>query len=136
MDIIIFLTEQWLLVSLMCALIYIYAWREKSKAGTSLSVHQLTALLNKGESALVDIRDAAEFKAGHIVDAINIPHSKVEKQLADFAKFQGKTIILVDKMGQHTGNAGRLLRANGYEVARLDGGIADWQGQNLPLIKS
>lgn len=135
MDIIIFLTEQWLLVSLMCVLIYIYAWREKSKAGATLSVHQMTALLNKGESVLVDIRDAAEFKVGHIVDAINIPHNKVEKQLGDFAKFQGKTIILVDKMGQHTGNAGRLLRANGYDVARLDGGIADWQGQNLPLVK-
>ena len=135
MDIIIFLTEQWLLVSLMCVLIYIYAWREKSKAGATLSVHQMTALLNKGESVLVDIRDAAEFKVGHIVDAINIPHNKVEKQLADFAKFQGKTIILVDKMGQHTGNAGRLLRANGYDVVRLDGGIADWQGQNLPLVK-
>ena len=135
MDIIIFLTEQWLLVSLMCVLIYIYAWREKSKAGATLSVHQMTALLNKGESVLVDIRDAAEFKVGHIVDAINIPHNKVEKQLADFAKFQSKTIILVDKMGQHTGNAGRLLRANGYDVARLDGGIADWQGQNLPLVK-
>ena len=135
MDIIIFLTEQWLLVSLMCVLIYIYAWREKSKAGATLSVHQMTALLNKGESVLVDIRDAAEFKVGHIVDAINIPHNKLEKQLADFAKFQGKTIILVDKMGQHTGNAGRLLRANGYDVARLDGGIADWQGQNLPLVK-
>ena len=135
MDIIIFLTEQWLLVSLMCVLIYIYAWREKSKAGATLSVHQMTALLNKGESVLVDIRDAAEFKVGHIVDAINIPHNKLEKQLADFAKFQGKTIILVDKMGQHTGNAGRLLRANGYDVVGLDGGIADWQGQNLPLVK-
>ncbi|MFC4362657.1 rhodanese-like domain-containing protein [Simiduia curdlanivorans] len=135
MDIIIFLTEQWLLVSLMCVLVYIYLWREKSKAGASLSVHQVTALVNKGESVLVDIRDAAEFKVGHIVDAINIPHNKVEKQLADFAKFQGKTIILVDKMGQHTGNAGRLLRAQGYDVVRLDGGIADWQGQNLPLVK-
>ncbi|MDN3637411.1 rhodanese-like domain-containing protein [Simiduia curdlanivorans] len=131
----IFLTEQWLLVSLMCVLVYIYLWREKSKAGASLSVHQVTALVNKGESVLVDIRDAAEFKVGHIVDAINIPHNKVEKQLADFAKFQGKTIILVDKMGQHTGNAGRLLRAQGYDVVRLDGGIADWQGQNLPLVK-
>ena len=135
MDIIIFLTEQWLLVSVLCVLIYIYMWREKQKAGTSLSVHQLTALLNKGDSVLIDIRDAAEFKVGHIVDAINIPHNKIEKQLADFAKYQGKTIILVDKIGQHTGNAGRLLRANGYDVARLDGGIADWQGQNLPLVK-
>ncbi|BFM13134.1 rhodanese-like domain-containing protein [Simiduia litorea] len=135
MDIIIFLTEQWLLVSLMCVLVYIYLWREKSKAGTSLSVHQVTALVNKGGSVLIDIRDAAEFKVGHIVDAINIPHSKVEKQLSDFAKFKDKTIILVDKMGQHTGNAGRLLRAHGYDVVRLDGGIADWQGQNLPLVK-
>lgn len=136
MEIISFLTEQWLLVSALCVVIYVYIWREGAKAGPSLSVHQMTALLNKGDAVLVDIRDNAEFKLGHIVDAINVPHGKIEKQLADFAKYQGKTIVLVDKLGQHTGNAGRLLRSKGYDVARLNGGIAEWQGQNLPLVKT
>lgn len=136
MDIIVFLTEQWLLVSLFCALGYIYLWREKTKAGASLSVHELTALVNGGNAVLVDLRDPAEYKTGHIVDAINVPHNKLEKQLGVLEKYQGKTLVLVDKLGQHTGHAGRLLRDKGYEVARLNGGIAEWQGQNLPLVKS
>ncbi|WP_183909198.1 rhodanese-like domain-containing protein [Simiduia aestuariiviva] len=131
----IFLTEQWLLVSLLCLLVYVYFWREGAKAGANLSIHQMTTLINKGDAVLIDIRDAAEFKAGHIVDAINIPHAKLEKQLAELEKFQGKTLVLVDKLGQHTGHAGRMLRAKGYDVSRLGGGMAEWQGQNLPLVK-
>lgn len=135
MEVLVFLSEQWLLVSVLCVLIYVYAWREKAKSGTGLSVHQLTLQLNQGESVLIDIRDSAEFKLGHIVDAINIPHNKLAQRVEEFAKYQDKTIILVDKLGQHVGNAGRLLRSKGYQVARLEGGIAEWQGLNLPLIK-
>ncbi|UTA49614.1 rhodanese-like domain-containing protein [Simiduia sp. 21SJ11W-1] len=131
----IFLTEQWMLVSLLILLIYVYFWREGQKAGATLSIHQMTTLVNKGDAVLVDIRDAADYKAGHIVDAINIPHNKLEKQLDELGKYAGKTLVLVDKLGQHTGHAGRLLRAKGLEVARLSGGMAEWQGQNLPLVK-
>ena len=135
MDLIIFFTEQWMLVGILVVLGYVYVWREGAKAGAKLSIHQMTALINKGDAVLVDIRDAAEFKAGHIVDAINVPHNKLEKQIGDFAKFKGKTVILVDKLGQHTGHAGRLLRGKGYDAVRLGGGMAEWQGQNLPLVK-
>lgn len=135
MDFIIFLTEQWLLVAMLALLVYVYFWREGAKAGVTLSIHQMTALINKGDAVLIDIRDAAEYKAGHIVDAINLPHNKLEKEADALAKHQGKTLVLVDKLGQHTGAAGRLLRAKGFDVARLGGGMAEWQGQNLPLVK-
>lgn len=135
MDLIIFLTEQWLLVAMLALLVYVYFWREGAKAGTTLSIHQMTALINKGDAVLIDIRDAAEYKAGHIVDAVNVPHNKLEKEADALAKHQGKTLVLVDKLGQHTGAAGRLLRAKGFDVARLGGGMAEWQGQNLPLVK-
>jgi rhodanese-related sulfurtransferase len=48
---------------------------------------------------------------------------------------KSKTLILVDKMGQHAGAAGRLLKAEGFTVNRLEGGMTEWQNQNLPLVK-
>ncbi len=134
MDLFVFVSEQWMLVSLLCVLVYVYAWNEKAKGGKSLSTHGMTLLVNKGDAVVVDLREAAEFKNGHIVDAINIPHNKVAERMSELAKFKEKTVVLVDKMGQHTGNAGRALRKEGYEVNRLEGGMSEWQNQNLPLV--
>lgn len=135
MDVFNFVSEQWMLVSLLIALLYAYVWTEKIKGGPTLSIHSATRVINSGEAIVVDLRDAKEFKTGHIVDAMNIPHNKLKDQLTQLEAQKSKTLILVDKMGQHAGNAGRLLKAEGFTVNRLEGGISEWQNQNLPLVK-
>lgn len=130
-----FISEQWMLVSVLVALAYAYAWTEKQKGGVTISHHQLTRLVNDGNAVVVDLRDAAEFKAGHVVDALNIPHAKLSDRIAELTSHQSKTIVLVDKMGHHAGAAGRVLKAKGFEVNRLEGGMTDWQTNNLPVVK-
>ena len=70
-----------------------------------------------------------------LVDAVNIPHAKINDRIGELAGHKDKTIVLVDKMGHHAGAAGRILKAKGFEVNRLDGGMTDWQSNNLPLVK-
>lgn len=135
MDVFNFVSEQWMLVSLLIVLLYAYVWTEKIKGGPTLSIHSATRVINSGEAIVVDLREAKEFKTGHIVDAMNIPHNKLKDQLTQLEAQKSKTLILVDKMGQHAGNAGRLLKAEGFTVNRLEGGISEWQNQNLPLVK-
>ncbi len=135
MDVFNFVSEQWMLVSLLIVLLYAYVWTEKIKGGPTLSIHSATRVINRGEAIVVDLREAKEFKTGHIVDAMNIPHNKLKDQLTQLEAQKSKTLILVDKMGQHAGNAGRLLKAEGFTVNRLEGGISEWQNQNLPLVK-
>lgn len=132
---IIFVAEQWLLVSLLLALVVVYFWTEGRRSGVTLSVHSATRLINKGEAIVVDLRDAKEFQAGHIVDSLSIPHNKLAEQLPQLESHRNKTLILVDKMGQHAGAAGRTLKAKGFTVNRLQGGISEWQAQSLPLVK-
>jgi rhodanese-related sulfurtransferase len=131
----IFASEQWLLVSLLFALVIAYFWTEGRKGGATLSIHSATRLINKGEAVVVDLREAKEYQAGHIVDALSIPHNKLAEQLPLLDSHKDKTLILVDKMGQHAGAAGRLLKTKGFTVSRLQGGISEWQAQNLPLVK-
>jgi rhodanese-related sulfurtransferase len=131
----VFISQEWLLVSTLVVLIYIYAWRERIKSGRPISVHEVTQLLNKDAAVLLDVRDAAEFKAGHIVGAINIPHSKVAAELDKLESHKSKIIIVADKLGQHAGMVGRMLEKQGFVVRRLSGGLAEWQAQNLPLVK-
>lgn len=135
MDFFIFASEQWLLLSIFLLLIYAFIWRESSKGGKSISHHQLTRLINADEAYVLDIRDSKEFDAGHIAGAANIPFSKVKERVSELESKRGKLIVLVDKMGQHTGSIGRDLTRLGFNINRLSGGMTEWVNEKLPTIK-
>lgn len=124
-----------MLVGLLAALIIAYSLRERVKSGLPVSPNELTALVNSEKAVVVDIRPSAEYKAGHLVDSLNVPYERINSDLGLLEKHKSKTIILVDKMGQYSGTVGRQLIKAGYDVRRLSGGISEWQGQNLPLVK-
>lgn len=131
----VFITEQWLLVSILSVLVVALFIVESRKGGAALSHHQATRLLNDNQAVVVDVRESKEFSSGHIVDAINIPFAKLNERCSELNKYREKTLIVADKMGQHAGAAGKILKEKGFTVSRLQGGIAEWQGQNLPLVK-
>nr|WP_282450161.1 rhodanese-like domain-containing protein [Microbulbifer sp. CAU 1566] len=124
-----------MLVSLLVALIYAFAITERIKAGKPASAHEATQLINIHDAKVIDLRDRSEFTAGHIVDAIHIPHGEMEKRIGELAPYKEKTLILADKMGQHAGPVGRQLKKAGYTVRRLEGGMSEWSNQKLPLVK-
>ena len=130
-----FLVHEWMLTSLLAVLVAVYMFRERSLSGLPISPNELSSLVNAESAVILDIRPSAEFKAGHLVDAINIPQERINSDKALLEKHKSKTIIVVDKMGQYSGHVGRLLGKEGYIVKRLAGGISEWQAQNLPLIK-
>lgn len=135
MDLLVFISQEWLLVTTLVVLIYLYAWRERIKSGRPINSHEVTRLVNEGSAVLVDVRDSGEYKAGHIVGSLNISYTKLSKESTELAGHKDKTIVLIDKMGQHAGAVGRFLGREGFNVRRLGGGIAEWQAQNLPLVK-
>jgi rhodanese-related sulfurtransferase len=94
-------------------------------------------MVNRENAVILDIRDNKDFKAGHIVDAINIPFSNLDKRVEELEKYKQQPIIIVCKMGQHAGAVGSKLKALEFvEVRRLGGGMAEWSAANLPVIKS
>jgi rhodanese-related sulfurtransferase len=131
----VFVAQEWILVSILIVLVYVYYWRERSKSGVPLSAHEATLLLNKDSAVIVDLREVGDFRAGHIAGSINIPYSKIIADSSELTAHKDKILILVDKLGQHAGTAGRKLGKEGYQVRRLSGGITEWQSQNLPLAK-
>ncbi len=131
-----FVVQEWLLCSLLAATAVAFLVVESRKGGATVSHHQATRLLNQGDAVLVDLRDTKDFKAGHIVDAINIPYASLTGKLDDLEKYKAKQLIVVDKMGQHAGSAGKILRDKGFNVVRLQGGMLEWSQQNLPVVKA
>ena len=135
MNFIDFLIQEWILVTILAVLIIAYMLRDRINSGIPVSPQELTNLINSDKAVVLDIRPIAEFKAGHLVNAINIPYEKINSDVASLEKYKSKIIIVVDKMGQYSGAIGRILIKQGFEARRLSGGIGEWQAQNLPLIK-
>ena len=131
-----FVVQQWPLFSVLAVMVVAFLVLESRKGGRSISFHEVTRLVNSDSAVVVDVRDSAEFNKGHIVDAINIPYAKLKDRVSELEKHKAKQIIVVDKMGQHAGAAGKTLRDLEFNTVRLQGGITEWSGQNLPLVKA
>jgi rhodanese-related sulfurtransferase len=93
-------------------------------------------LINQSKAVVVDVREPAEFAAGHLRDAKNIPLAELSNRLGELDKFKSKAIIAVCQSGQRSAKAAAQLKKAGFnEAFSLDGGIAAWQSQGLPVAK-
>lgn len=124
-----------ILVGLWLALLIaflVYLGRTGAKA---VSPQAAVMLINRKDGVVLDIRDKKEFEAGHIVDAINIPSSKLSARLSELEKYKTRPVIVVCKIGQHSSEACKTLANAGFtEALRMRGGMTEWRGQNLPVI--
>ena len=106
------------------------------RRGNKVSTLQATQLMNQNKAVIVDVRDAEEFKAGSLRGARNIPLKDLPNRMSELDKFKNKTAIVVCQNGIASGKAAAQFKKAGFEqAAALDGGIAAWQSQGLPLAK-
>ncbi len=130
-----FVSQQWVLVAAIMVVAAMLYFHESRKSGPSLSPQQAINIVNAQEGLFLDLRDAGEYKKGHIVNALHIPALKLESRLAELEKHKSKPIVLVCKMGQQAGAAGKQLKANGFEqVYKMTGGMMEWSNLQLPTI--
>lgn len=131
-----FLSQQWILATALLVCLILLMQYESRKGGPLLSPQQLINKVNQQQAVVIDLRDAAEFDAGHVVDAINIPSAKLAARIVELEQYREKPVVLVCKMGQHSGGAGKILGANGFgDVSRLKGGMSEWQASQLPVVR-
>ena len=130
-----FLAQQWILVAALVAVAAMLFMHETRKGGAAVSPQQAINMVNSEGGVFIDLRDAADYKQGHIVDALHIPTAKLEARMAELEKFRDKPIVLVCKMGQSAGGAGKQLKAGGYEkVYKMNGGMMEWSNLQLPTV--
>jgi rhodanese-related sulfurtransferase len=96
----------------------------------------LTALVNRDNALVVDLRPSGDFEKGHIPGAKNVQMSQFDPENKQLAAARALPVVLVCKAGQTSGDAAKRLRKAGFEhVYVLDGGIGAWQQAGLPLAK-
>ena len=126
-----------LLIGAFVLFLILFIRNEMSRGGATISSQKLVQLVNSENAIVIDVREASEYSEGYIVDAINIPFASFESRSDELNKHKDKPLIVACKMGQHSGSAGTILRKKGFtNVLRLTGGMAEWRGQNLPVVKT
>ncbi len=132
-----FSINHWQLVLTFLSLCGLLFWWESKKAGKTVSPQMLVDLANRSDAMIFDVRDAKEFRTGHITGSVNIPFADIKKRIEELKKHKEKPVILVCKMGQHSGTVGKLFTQAGFQnVMRLSGGIIAWQNSSFPLVKN
>ena len=98
-----------------------------------LAAAEAVLLINKGAPVL-DLRAPAEFSAGHIINARNLPLAELDGRIAELEKFKGQPLLLCCKDGNDAGGAAARLAKRGFgPLHALKGGIAAWQREQFPL---
>lgn len=111
-------------------------WPSLQRRGAKASPLEATLLINKSRASILDVREASEFAAGHLRDAKNIALGELEKRIAELEKLKSKPMIVICQTGARSPKATQILQKAGFaEVFSLDGGLAAWQAQNLPITK-
>lgn len=84
--------------------------------------------------ALVDVRSAAAFEAGHIPGAVNIPHAEIPNRAAEIAP---DTAVVVYCWGPACNGSTRgalQFALLGYQVKEMIGGYEYWVREGLRTV--
>lgn len=110
-------------------------WRQLRKF-KEVSPAEAVLLINKG-AAVIDLRAAKDFDAGHIIGARNIPAAEFGERLTELEKFREQPLLVYCQSGQTSqGRAATLIKAGFQQVFSLKGGVNAWQSESLPLERA
>lgn len=91
----------------------------------------LGLLVNNDNATLIDIRPANKFATGHIAGSLNIPFTELKNHLTELQAMTTPIVFICD-IGMQAGMAVQLVAKP--NAMRLEGGIANYQAQGLPLV--
>lgn len=103
------------------------AYRDRRHEFEQISANELRTRLRTGEVVLLDVRPRVEYQGGHLPGAISIPLDELERRLSELPR--NKTIVAYCR-GPYCAYADEalgLLAGQGWDVARLEEGVMEWQ---------
>ena len=102
---------------------------------TPVKRDELLKLVKKGEAMVIDVRPEAEFAAGHIPGAVNVPIDALPKHLKNLPKDQEIVAYCRGPYCMFALDAVAALRKKGYRARRLEEGFPEWKAERLPVAE-
>ncbi len=124
-------------LALASGLALIWPILTNSNAGMpSITPNEAVLLMNRTKLLILDVRDDAEFAAGHIHGAKHIPVAKLEERIQELVKQKNKPVLVVCQRGVRSNAACKTLAKHEFaQVSSLAGGLDKWIEAKMPLVK-
>ncbi|WP_125571703.1 rhodanese-like domain-containing protein [Lacticaseibacillus songhuajiangensis] len=90
----------------------------------TITTDDLTQRLQNPQALLLDVREPAEYRAGHIAKAKNVPL----RRIADYTPPADKQLYVICRSGDRSKQAARILQRAGVDVINVRGGMLTWKG--------
>lgn len=97
-----------------------------------ISVDEAKELIEKGEVAVIDVREPHEYQAGHLPGAVLIPLNTVMKRAAEIPR--DRQVLFVCGVGQRSALACEMAASLGFtNIANIEGGTEGWKKRGYPI---
>ena len=96
-----------------------------ASANTAPQTEQSAVQPEKAKGVWIDVRSAEEFNAGHLQDAVNIPHDQILARIQAVSPDKNAPINLYCRSGRRAETALTELKNAGYTNVTNHGGYED-----------
>ncbi|WCD89962.1 Thiosulfate sulfurtransferase GlpE [Streptomyces xanthophaeus] len=98
---------------------------------TPADAHQRT---RDRSAVLLDVRESAEWTAGHAPGAVHAPLSALLADADLPRSAQGQPLMVICRSGHRSRQATKLLTARGAQAVDVTGGMIAWAAAGLPVV--
>lgn len=134
-----FVLNHWLLflaLVFILALLFVSIAKDRLLGFKEIKPVEAVEMINHQDAVVLDVREPAEYAAGHILNAINVPLASLEDRIGELESYRSRPVIVCCRTGPRAARASALLRRNDFNaVSKLSGGILAWESAGLPVDK-
>lgn len=136
-DLMVFIQAHWMLCALFVFILAYVVFEEICHARNDDHVSPQTCvnLMNREHAMVWDVRNHQDFSTGHIVGSKSVSMDDISAQYQGLTKVERqKPLIIVCQAGVSAAKAAATLKRLGHQhVHALQGGLKQWQADQLPL---
>jgi hydroxyacylglutathione hydrolase len=118
----------------------INAWRAAKlevETTPALDVPGLAGRIKREEVVVLDVRDDAEWEAGHVEGSIHVPYQQLREEIPDEVRNTDKPLAVACSAGIRSSLAASLLKRAGVKNVEhvADGGVPDLEREGIDLVE-
>ena len=84
---------------------------------------------------MLDVREDAEWGAGHVEGSVHVPLMELQQRYAELTRLrEAEQTLVVCRSGNRSAYAAAFLLQQGHDAVNLEGGLLAWQAAGRPLV--
>jgi len=100
-----------------------------------MTAAQAADFIARQQPLILDVRTPAEFKRGHLPQAMLIPVQELQRRIGELSAYRQQEILIYCATGNRSTVASKILIDQGFtQISNMRYGIVDWQQRKYPVV--